>query len=116
MQARVTRTRASVGSVSRASGTFSMRTSPAPYMTVARIVASSRSGKGPNRFGALLQFVCQRKSEGQGLNKTAHDTSLQEWVPCRYPYCESSGPRRDMRILQARCTILQTCEYGEIDE
>src|SRR3954466_12449753 len=40
MQARVTRTRASVGSRRRASGTFSTRTSPAPYMTVARIVPS----------------------------------------------------------------------------
>src|SRR5256885_6592832 len=37
MAARVTVTRASVGSTRRASGTFSTRTSPAPYMTVARI-------------------------------------------------------------------------------
>src|SRR5438128_10730025 len=37
MQARVTATSASVGSIRRASGTFSMRTSPAPYRTVARI-------------------------------------------------------------------------------
>ncbi len=37
MAARVTRTSASVGSTRRASGTFSTRTSPAPYMTVARI-------------------------------------------------------------------------------
>jgi hypothetical protein len=35
--ARLTRTSASVGSINRASATFSMRTSPAPYMTVARI-------------------------------------------------------------------------------
>lgn len=38
MQARVTVTRASVGSTIPASGTVSTRTSPAPYMTVARIV------------------------------------------------------------------------------
>src|SRR4051812_47127857 len=37
MQARVTRTRASVGSAREASGTSSMRTSPAENMTVARI-------------------------------------------------------------------------------
>ena len=35
MQACVTRTSASVGSTSRASGTFSTRTSPAAYITVA---------------------------------------------------------------------------------
>jgi hypothetical protein len=35
MQARVTRTTASVGSTIFASGTFSVRTSPAAYMTVA---------------------------------------------------------------------------------
>ena len=40
MAARVTWTRASVGSTRRASGTVSMRTSPAPYMTVARIYFS----------------------------------------------------------------------------
>src|SRR5205085_8380597 len=38
MQARLTVTTASVGSMRRASGTFSMRTFPAPNMTVARIV------------------------------------------------------------------------------
>src|SRR5206468_1125189 len=38
MQARVTVTSASVGSTTRASGTFSIRTSPAPNMTVARMV------------------------------------------------------------------------------
>lgn len=38
MAARVTTTRASVGSMMRASGTLSIRTSPAPYITVARIV------------------------------------------------------------------------------
>jgi hypothetical protein len=37
MQARVTRMMASVGSSILGSGTFSIRTSPAPYMTVARI-------------------------------------------------------------------------------
>src|SRR5205085_6070608 len=37
MQAWVTRTTASVGSITAGSGTFAMRTSPAPYMTVARI-------------------------------------------------------------------------------
>jgi hypothetical protein len=37
IHARVTRTRASVGSISRASGTLSTRTSCAPYITVARI-------------------------------------------------------------------------------
>jgi hypothetical protein len=37
--ARVTETRASVGSCRRASGTVSTRTSPAPYMTVARMRA-----------------------------------------------------------------------------
>jgi hypothetical protein len=40
--ARVTRTSASVGSIRRASGTFSTRTSPAPYITVARIRPTSR--------------------------------------------------------------------------
>src|SRR6266545_4442669 len=38
MAARLTTTSASVGSITWASGTFSIRTSPAPYMTVARIV------------------------------------------------------------------------------
>src|SRR5437762_7078969 len=37
MQARLTATSASVGSIRRASGTFSTRTSPGPYRTVARI-------------------------------------------------------------------------------
>src|SRR5207245_5722964 len=37
MQARLTATSASVESIRRASGTFWMRTSPAPYRTVARI-------------------------------------------------------------------------------
>ena len=41
MQARLTATSASVGSMRRASGTFSMRTSPAPNMTVARMVSTS---------------------------------------------------------------------------
>jgi hypothetical protein len=35
--ARVTRTSASEGSINWASGTFSTRTSPAPYINVARI-------------------------------------------------------------------------------
>jgi hypothetical protein len=43
MQARVTVTTASVGSIRRASGTFSIRTSPAPNMTVARIAIYLRS-------------------------------------------------------------------------
>jgi hypothetical protein len=38
MQARLTRTSASVASTRLASGTLSMRTSPAPYMMVARMV------------------------------------------------------------------------------
>src|SRR5437588_7801502 len=38
MQARVTRRSASVRSIRRASGTLSIRTSPAPYMTVARML------------------------------------------------------------------------------
>ena len=42
--ARVTATRASVGSTSWASGTSSTRTSPAPYMTVARIDGAAREG------------------------------------------------------------------------
>jgi hypothetical protein len=37
MQARTTRMIASVRSITDGSGTFSIRTSPAPYMTVARI-------------------------------------------------------------------------------
>src|SRR5262245_59066171 len=45
MQARVTRTMASVGSFTMGSGTFSTRTSPAPYITVARMLGSfTRSG------------------------------------------------------------------------
>src|SRR5437588_2536705 len=43
MQAWVTLTRASVGSTRWASGTFSTRTSPAPYMTVARMCGSPPS-------------------------------------------------------------------------
>src|SRR3954447_17248979 len=41
--ARVTRTSASVGSISRASGASSTRTSPAPYITVAHMSGCLRS-------------------------------------------------------------------------
>src|SRR2546421_11538053 len=44
MAERVTRTSASVGSIRRASGTVSTRTSPAPYMRVARIAQPPTSG------------------------------------------------------------------------
>src|SRR4026207_2527756 len=46
MQARVTVRSASVGSTIRASGTFSTRTSPAPYMTVARMLLQGDDGIG----------------------------------------------------------------------
>src|SRR5271154_2892337 len=46
MHARVTRTIASVGSTSCASGTFSIRTSPAPYITVALMaVTEAQAGR-----------------------------------------------------------------------
>ena len=76
MQARVTLTRASVGSISRASGTVSTRTSPAPYMTVARmstpsslscpevaaysVSALDRRGLLPEEIGARLEAVARR--------------------------------------------------------
>src|SRR5215211_7974108 len=44
--ARLTATRASVGSMGRASGAFSLRTSPALYITVARMVIYLRSWVG----------------------------------------------------------------------
>ncbi len=62
MQARVTVTRASVGSISRASGTFSMRTSRAPYITVARTGSILLSGF------ALPQTEYQR----QGCSRDAY--------------------------------------------
>jgi hypothetical protein len=43
MQERSTRTTASVGSRSVGSGTFSTRTSPAPYIRVARMIPSDHS-------------------------------------------------------------------------
>src|SRR5947208_2541850 len=46
MAARVTTTRASVGSIRRASGTVSIWTSPAPNITVARIVSSPPASSG----------------------------------------------------------------------
>ena len=48
--ARVTRTSASVGSIRWASGTFSTRTSPAPYMSVARTAVTSGSGRSSARI------------------------------------------------------------------
>src|SRR4051794_1805022 len=56
MQEAVTRTSASVGNLITESGTSSTRTSPAPYMVVARIRGSpigSGSGGGKRRGGAL---------------------------------------------------------------
>ena len=50
--ARVTRTSASVGSISRASGTSSMRTSPAPYISVARMGRCLRSEEEAGRGSA----------------------------------------------------------------
>src|SRR5207248_2955915 len=47
MQARVTRRRASVGSMMRASGTSSIRTSPAPYMTVALMHGTQAGDDSP---------------------------------------------------------------------
>jgi hypothetical protein len=44
MAERVTQTSAPVGSTRRASGTVSTRTSPAPYMRVARVAQPSTSG------------------------------------------------------------------------
>src|SRR6266536_2257683 len=54
--ARVTRTSASVESIRRASGTFSIRTSPAPYITVARIRQPSTRGAAAFRFPTLLSL------------------------------------------------------------
>src|SRR5688500_11980145 len=60
MQARVTRTTASVGSTMLASGTVSTRTSPAPYFTVARIgalrVERERRGEPSVGLDVLLRL------------------------------------------------------------
>ena len=52
--ARVTRTSASVDSISRASGTSSTRTSPAPYITVARMGRCLRSEEEAERARRLI--------------------------------------------------------------
>src|SRR4051794_1875966 len=57
MQARVTRTRASVGSLISESGTFSTRTSPALYITVARIPARSFQGICKAAPSAAILFI-----------------------------------------------------------
>jgi hypothetical protein len=62
MQARVTRTSASVGSMSRASGTVSIRTSPAPNMMVARMVLQLRCPVGAGAPGMRMNVTSRLAS------------------------------------------------------
>src|SRR5207247_5099411 len=57
MAARVTTTRASVGSIRRASGTVSIWTSPAPNITVACIVCLTPVSSGLRVAESLILFV-----------------------------------------------------------
>jgi hypothetical protein len=68
--ARVTITRASVGSTSRASGTVSTRTSPAPYMTVARMVVTEACRRG--RVGRYSRVVEAEHDRGDEHEETDH--------------------------------------------
>jgi hypothetical protein len=80
MQARVTTRRASVGSTMRASGTFSTRTSPAPYMTGARMGSTF-----PSRAMCVRSLL---KHAEAGLG-----------VACRRPH--SSDQEGDMQITRS---------------
>src|SRR5918995_3622766 len=87
IHARVTRTTASVGSEIVASGTSSMRTSPAPNMTVARIV------------DYLLNSPSCLYRSGLDPRSSAHCTNL--------------GAQGGITIVEDRCTILQIIETGD---
>src|SRR5213596_253210 len=78
MAARVTFTSASVGSTRRASGTFSTRTSPAAYMTVActsapdrrrRCVLVVRDVLAPDRGVALVVHVEHREVDHEPVRR-----------------------------------------------
>src|SRR4051812_36930813 len=75
MQEAVTRTSASVGSLITESGTSSTRTSPAPYMVVARMrwVSDREWVRGGKRRGAALDDGDgDRGDERQGCHERAH--------------------------------------------
>src|SRR4051812_36355309 len=84
MAARVTVTRTSVASVKRASGTVSTRTSPAPYMTVARI--------------GLPLVLVDRHQPGLGAVPGDLHGTLLAFAPrlrpltCHRNVCEGNGP------------------------
>jgi Helix-turn-helix domain len=95
MQARTTRMIASVGSRMDGSGMFSMRTSPAPYMTIARM-RDLLSGTRKQRSAARDRPCCSRYWQGPPLQPggAPRRNGSQERDP-RVPDLEARGsPRR----------------------
>src|SRR5918992_3419282 len=84
MQARVTRRIASVGSTSAASGTFSTRTSPAAYMTVALMPPRKhRSGRGQRPCEGNPPRVPQGAMRGSSLLTVDTRSEIRDFLATR---------------------------------
>src|SRR6266571_5063509 len=85
MQARVTRTMASVGASMDGSGTFSIRTSPASYISVARILRKPPVGDGVSVHDERFRrSLTRRHSQG----------NIADAIGLRRVHARDSGPGR----------------------
>src|SRR3954454_22096730 len=107
MHERVTRTSASVGSRIRGSGTSSTRTSPAAYMTVARIARTlAREARRPRPGGSR-----SRRRGKTWVHRPLHREALR--VPGNGLPDRGFPDRADARVLtQVHGGSTQPCETG----
>src|SRR3954471_4090473 len=112
MQARVIRTMASVGSLIWESGTFSTRTSPAPYITVARISTRSFQALKPPDFSAAILLVRNLLHPINGLavelllnGDVAHGRGRRGAVPMLLTRCEPHHVARPDLLNRAALTL-----------
>src|SRR5882672_7802820 len=90
MAARFTATKASVGSARRGSGTFSMRTLPTPYITVARMVAHLPVVSSDVARATQLRVAAPRENVLMGYCQGLPRAAWRRW-PCQ------ACPRSEVR-------------------
>src|SRR5689334_15907303 len=93
MQARVIRRTASVGSSILASGTSSTRTSPASYITVARIGSGYRATAAENRRAP--RFVRLPSGTREQARREAESRAGRGAVAAEHPSSEWQAARRN---------------------
>src|SRR5207237_6039635 len=118
--ARVTRTRASVGSIRWASGTFSTRTSPAPYMRVARIALPLAAADCRRRAVFLVGDVvapgCRAAVVADFDDRdVGHEPVRRCAVPVLLAWVEEDAVAGLDHLDRSAATLAETDSFGDPD-